>query len=251
MTTDDHPPLRDYSLLIPLLIGTVSLLGIGFILVSEWFPRQEVPVLPTQTLTPFKYLFLGTETPAATPRLETATASEFFPTLTSEEDITPLPVPTEAGGTPQVIPILTLTEQTGTPTGGFSTPTLTITPESIFSGSVPLTAGKYDGADSKIIRTGNWTNQNDSNAYQGTLLVSNTVGNSLAFSFTGFQMSVGYQSSTTAGSMTITLDGSEVTIPQLVGNTWISPSLESSTHYVILTHASGSTLNLDYIVIVE
>jgi hypothetical protein len=251
MTTDNRPPIRDYSLLFPVFVAILSLIGIGVLVATVWFPRQEAAIIPTQTLTPFKYLFLGTETPGPTPRPETATGSEYFPIVTSERDITTLPASTEQSGTLSAIPLLTLTGQTGTPPAEFSTPTLTITPESIFSGSVPLTTGKYDGADSKIIRTGNWTNQNDSNAYQGTLLVSNTVGNSLAFSFTGSSMQVGYQSSTSAGSMMITLDGSEVTVPQLVGNIWISPSLESGTHYVILTHASGNTLNLDYIVIAE
>lgn len=251
MTNDNRPPLRDFSLTFPLTVGILSLIGIGVLVAVVWFPRQNTPILPTRTVTPFKYLFLGTETASPTPRPATATASEFFPTVTSEGDITPLSAPTEGIGTPQVIPILTLTGQTGTPTGEASTPTLTITPESIFSGSVPLTAGKYDGADSKIIRTGNWINQNDSNAYQGTLFLSNTVGDSLAFSFVGTAMQVGYQTSNNAGSMTITLDGSEVTVNQLTGNAWSSAALESGTHYVILTHANGSTVNLDYIVIVE
>lgn len=114
-----------------------------------------------------------------------------------------------------------------------------------------MTAGTYDGADSQILSSGSWTNQGNSTAYQGTLLVSNTVGNSLALSFIGSEIQVGYLSSSSAGSLTITIDGSSETVSQSAGNKWISPSLEVGTHYVILMHESGSTVNLDYIVIVE
>jgi hypothetical protein len=238
MTTDNPPPLRDNSLLLPFLIGITSLLGIGLILVSAWFPGQNTQVIPTPTLTPFKYQLLATLTAVPAPEFETATPTEIIPTptATSERDVTLFS---------------TLTEQTGIPADDFFTPTITITVNPIFTKSMPMTAGKYDDADSQIIRNGSWKSQDNVNAYQGTLLVSNTVGNYVAFSFTGLQMLLGYQSSDNAGDLMVNIDGLEVTITQLVGNAWFSQELEPGTHYVILTHENGTAVNLDYIEILN
>jgi hypothetical protein len=255
MTMDNRPPVLDHSLLFPFLIGIVSLLGIGFLLVSVWFPREDTLMLPTQTVTPFKYLFLGTETVVPTPEPETAAPLDSYPDpdAPSAESMELLPVPTEQSGTPEVVLLLTLPEQTenGISTEEFFTPTFTITPAPIFAGSVPMTAGMYDGADPHIIRSGSWTNQSSVNAYQGTLLVSNTVGNYLAFSFVGHQMALGYEGNDNAGNLMVNIDGSEVPITQRVGNSWFSQELIIGTHFVILTHISGNTVNLDYIDILE
>jgi hypothetical protein len=255
MTTDNRSPLRDSSLIFPILVGIISLLGIGFLLVSIWFPRENTQMLPTRTVTPFKYLFLGTETVIPTPEPETAAPLDSYPVpdAPSEESIELLPVPTEQSGTPGGVLLLTVTEQTenGISTEEFFTPTFTITPAPIFAESGPMAAGIHDGADPQIIRSGNWTNQSSVGAYQGTLLVSNTVGNYVAFSFLGYQMILGYQGHDNAGNLMVNIDGSEVPITQRVGNSWFSEELEAGTHYVILTHESGTSVNLDSVEILD
>lgn len=225
---------RDYSLLAPLLIGVISVLGICLIITPIWFPRQNAQTFPTQTVTPFKYLLLATLTPVPAVELEIAVGTE----------ILPVPTATLEGG---VALNPASTDQAGISTNDFFTSTITITPNPIFAESVPMKTGTYDDSDSHIIRTGIWKNQGNVDAYQETLLVSNTVGNSVAFSFIGRQMVLGYQSSDNAGDITINMDGSEVTFTQLVGNAWFSQEVEPGTHFVILTHMSGASVNLDYI----
>jgi len=234
MTTDNRLPVRDKSLFLPLLIGVTSLFGVGFILLSARFSGQNNQIIPTPTVTSFKYLLLATLTEIPAPEFDSVTPTEILPILpvTSEGDVTLFS---------------TLTEQTGISAEDFFAPTITITPNPIFTKSTPMTAGTHDDTDSKIILSGNWKSQNNVDTYQKTLLVSNTVGNYVAFSFTGLQMVLGYQSSNNAGNMTINIDGSEVTVTQLVGNAWFSQELEPGTHFVILTHENGSTVNLDYI----
>jgi len=235
---DNQLPGRDYSLLAPLLIGTISLLGICLILMSIWFTRQNAQTSPTQTVTPIKYLVLATRTLIESDELET-----FVPTALP---LVPVPTETFPGETTFMVPD---TEQAAIPlTDDFVTQTGTLTPEPLFPQSTPLTAGKYDDTHPGIIRMGNWTSQQDIEiAYQRTLLISNAVGNYLAFSFTGQQIVLGYVSDTTAGAMQVNIDGEEVTIPQLVGNAWFSQELASGTHQVIITHADGASVNLDYI----
>jgi hypothetical protein len=241
---DNHPPGRDYSLLAPLLIGTISLLGICLILLSIWSTRQNAPQSPTQTVTPIKYLVVATRTPIHPVEPETSAPTQ-LPSLA-------VPTRTSTGEATLIVP---LTEQTGIPnTDELVTPTLALTPtitltsDPLFSQVSPLTVGKYDDTDPGIIRMGNWTSQHNVEiAYEKTLLISNTVGNSIAFRFTGQRIVLGYVSSNTAGVMKVNIDGDEVTIPQLVGNAWFSQELASGTHHVILTHSDGASVNLDYI----
>jgi hypothetical protein len=231
---DDHP-IRDKSLLVPLLISAISLLGIFSVLALTWRAGQNPESFTTPTVAPFQYLLLATET-------------AFLPPPEAPTEI--LPTPTEVLAEEATTPMET-TEPIGIATDEFFTPTITITADPIFTKSVPMTAGTYDDADSKIIRKGTWNNQDNVDAHQKTLLVSNTVGNYVAFSFTGLQMILGYQSSDNAGNVTMNIDELEVTITQLVGNAWFSQELGPGTHYVILTHESGTTVNLDYIEILN
>ena len=232
---DKYPTIFDKSLIIPLLIGIASLLGICLIIALEWQRGQDSQTIPTQTETPFKYILLATETMIPAPELDTAAPQETFPTPTTM---------LQEGGTP----FPTLIEQIATSASTVFTPTATITPNIIFDTTTPMTIGTYDDSDSHIVRTGNWINQsNVDSAYQGTLLSSNKAGNYVAFNFIGTLMVLGYQSSLDAGDVTVNIDGSEVTLTQLVGNAWFSQELEPGTHFVILTHMSGASVNLDYI----
>ena len=233
----DNRLTRNYSLFLPPLIGIISLFGICLILVSARFPRQNTQVVATQTVTPFKYLLLATETIVPTPGFETATVTEIFSSPTSEGDLV----------LSAVVPSLTLTEQNGISTDEFFTPIVTITPNPIFAESNPMTGGVYDDTDSEIIRHGNWKSQNKADAYEQTLLVSNTVGNYVAFSFTGRYLVLGYQSTEDAGDLAVNIDGSEERLSQSEGNSWFSQDLGPGTHFVLLIHHSGSSVNFDYI----
>lgn len=226
------------------------MLGICLLLAPIWFSGQNVQASSAQTAAPFKYLLLATLTPI--PSVEPETTSP----------LTPLPARTEpsaevlAPAPPQV------TEQTGdaspaieqpqiTVTGDvFVTPIITVTTDSLFAGSIPMTAGIYDDSDPRIIRKGSWKPQGHEDAYQETLLVSNTIGNYMIFSFTGGGMMLGYLSDD-AGDMIVNIDGTETIIVQLIGDTWFSQDLEPGTHYVILTHESGASVNLDFVEITD
>lgn len=241
----------------PLLIGILSLLGICVILGSTWLPRQEPEPVPSQTVTPFKYLLLATETAFPTQRPETATArstsTEISPFLTGtfEENSTLLPVGTGQAG------IYTVrTSEVGTPEAGISeseisTPTPAITIDPVFARAAPLTAGTHDAASPQIIRSGDWVTQNSEGAFGGSLLVSRKTGNSLTFSFVGYRIALGFQGSDTGGDLKISIDGSEEILAEELGAEWFSQELESTMHYVVLTHESGAMINLDFIIVIE
>jgi hypothetical protein len=237
MPMDNRNFSCNYSLLAPLLIGIFSMLGICLIIMSIWFPRQNAQSTPTQTVTPFKYLLLATETVVPTLEMETAVTTKIFPTPTSRVDVVSSATGVQQNGS----------SPNGISTDAFMTASVTITPDPIFAESKPMSAGRYDDTYSEIIRNGNWKSQENVDSYQKTLLISNTVSNSIAFSFIGSQMVLGYQSKADAGEMTVNIDGEEVTVTQLVGNAWFSEELEPGTHFVILIHANGASVNLDYI----
>lgn len=94
---DKHSTVFDNSLLIPLLIGIASLLGICLIIVLGWPRGQDSQTVPTQTETPFKYILLATETIIPALELDLAAPQKFFPTpmaMLQEGDIL-FPVLTE------------------------------------------------------------------------------------------------------------------------------------------------------------
>jgi hypothetical protein len=234
--------IRSHPLFLPLLISIISLLGICVIIASVWFPRQNAQVFPTRTPTPFKYLLLATETVIPTPAAELARPPESRFAATGTSDI----------ADPETTFFSIATAQTGIFTGEIFIATSTITPNPIFAESQPMNVGTYDAADKQIIRRGSWIIQNNIDAYQGNLLVSNTVGDYVAFRFIGYQMMLGYQSNEIhAGELLVNIDGAEVTLTQAVGNLWISDELNAGTHFVIVTHAGGATVNLDYVDILD
>ena len=230
----DNRLIWNHPLFPPVLISIISLLGICVILATTWLPRQRTQAIPTETVTSFKYLLLATEMVFSSSKHEGSTPSEILstPTAASENKTTPL---------------LVMTQPTGISTADPSIPTITITPPPQFGESNPMTMGTYDDADSTIIRHGNWEPQKKADAYKQTLLVSNTVGNYVAFSFIGRFVVLGYQSTNDIGNFTINIDGSEQSISQVTDNAWFSRDLGTGTHFVLLTHASGTTVNLDYI----
>src|SRR6185295_1136080 len=72
--------------------------------------------------------------------------------------------------------------------------------------STPLAADTYDDTDTRLAYSSGWTNQTGvSDAYQGTLHISNANGNSVTFTFTGQEIYLYYQAGPSLGSMTITI----------------------------------------------
>jgi hypothetical protein len=164
--------------------------------------------------------------------------------------------PTETAESPETLfvpvatsefstPISESTEQSETPPGG------SVTPDPIFGLLEPLIAGIYDDADAGLAYIGVWNPEENIDAYQRTIFVSEAVDDYLAFSFIGYQLNVGYQSSDEAGEITIDVDGVEMTVTQQVGSLWISGEFPLETHYVTITHTGEGPVNLDYIEIPE
>ena len=160
-------PSFDRTILIPIAIGVVSILGIGWILLTSVLSQS----LSTPTAIPSGFRSLATRTP-------TSTASP-TPTETS-----PVSYP---GPLTETLPV-TITLVTESPPPPSATPTP--------AGIQPLSAGKYDDTDPDIAYDQYWTalqNVSTENAYHGTLHVSTGIGEAAFFRFTGKGFRLGYQ----------------------------------------------------------
>jgi len=223
----DKQPL-ERSFLIPIGISIFSILGIVIVLLIVNLDKPETAPPVTPTMTAFKYLFLGTETPASEPDLLEATPSE---EAFLEEPADPTFIDTPQAGFPAFpgvgpSPVSTLTGGT----------------------AVLIETERYDDTTPILDYDGDWESQtNVANAYQGTLSVSNTIGSDLIFSFTGRQMIVGYLGAPELGSLLVSLDDEEFQVNQSAGKEWTSPQLSNTEHFVIIVHDSGKLVNLDYI----
>lgn len=237
--------IRNHPLIPPLLIGIFSLLGLCAILALSFLPERNVESVPTRTPTPFKYQFLATETdiPVLTPATETAEL-RIAPAATST--ITNITIQNT-----QTTPFFAATEQNGGATAASFTPTATMTLNSIFGNSEPLATGKYDDRDPGFTYIGVWNEEENSYAYQETVLVSDAVGDYVTFRFIGLQLMFGYQSSDDAGEITVNVNSVEETMNQQAGSIWFSDYLEPGTHFAIITHTGEGPVNLDYIEIAE
>lgn len=207
---------------------------------ANWMSSRAPQDVPTKTGTPFKFQLLATET--------------MIPTLAAETvELTDLPLETSsstdrgAGTTP----FLHATEQSGSTTGESFTPTPTITLDPIFSNAEPLLAGIYDESDVGFTYIGSWDTEENVDAHREAIAVSDTMGDYVAFSFTGNRIGLGYQSSDDAGEITVNIDGFELIITQLVGDYWLSDEYEPGTHYVIINHTAAGQINMDYVEIYE
>jgi hypothetical protein len=233
MTSDldmDNKSSFDRELILPILFGGLSLMGIGVVFVlwrlSE--ARQPAPIADTET--PFHFVYLGTE-----PSLSTLTpeATETF--APEDPDLTLQPVtlapPTE-----------------GIPPTGLPSRTATASP------TIASVLSKIDDTYFELLYDGNWDNQtNVDGAYQNTLHISSAVGNSVSYTFTGQQVIVSFQSGPSLGTVSIILDGLRFDVNQSSTNTqlvdWQSAILVKGTHTLVVTHLSGGSVNLDSITI--
>lgn len=221
-------PSFDRSLLIPIAISLVSILGIGWLFLTSVLRETLSPPTAISTTVPFDASSLGTE------------AASFYPSATATLDETP---PTATETLPVTSTLITENPPTASAT---STPV----------GVQPLAAGRrYDDADPNIIYDQFWTalkNSSTVNVYKGTLHTSNSIGNKAFFRFTGEAFLLGYQRGRNFGTVTVLIDGEPYRFheqdPSLL---WRSPQLSPGDHLVQIIHESGESINLDYIEILH
>jgi hypothetical protein len=229
----ENKPSFDRDLIWPILLGGLSLFGIGVVFVFGQMSDARQPASVADTETPFRFVYLGTE-----PGLST---------LTPESTATPEPTTTEL--TPPLITLAPATEAENIPPStGLPTRTFTASP------TIASVLRKVDDTYFEIIYDGDWVAQTDvSDAYENTLHISFAVGNSASYTFTGQQVIVSFQSGPSLGSVIITLDGLQFEVGQSSGTTqlvsWQSAVLVRGTHTIVIEHFSGGSVNLDSITI--
>lgn len=246
-----HP--IDRELLIPIFLGGLSVVGIAVVLIVGRALNAPAQIDATPSATPFQYVYLGTEPAITTLVVE---GSETMPPLADTAEFEPFPSDAPSPiSTPILITPRSRTATSGAPgTPRTGTATRAVTPTSTRT-SAPSTANTYDDTDSRLTYSGSWTSQlGVSGAYQESLHISNTVGNSVTFTFTGTEIHVFYQAGPSLGTMTITIDSfGDPPISQAQNNTqikeWISDTLYSGTHTVVIQHNGGGSINIDRIYI--
>ena len=215
-------PSFDRTILIPIAIGIVSILGIAWLLLTSVLS----PSLSAPTAIPSGFNSLATE------------ARTF------------LPSPTPTGTSPVSYPgpfTETLASTSTLVTESPPPPSATPTP----AGIQPLSARKYDDMDPNIAYDQYWTvlkNGGTKNAYQGTLHVSTGIGEAALFRFIGKGFLLGYQRGKSFGVVTVLIDDQSYSFQeQAFDLVWYSPQLSPGDHFVRIIHESGQSINLDYI----
>lgn len=260
----DKLPWRDRSFLFPIGISVFSILGILIALSIVYLDEPEAPPPATPTITPFGFIFLGTETSLPSPALEITPTEETF----SEEPeetilIATLPVDTLQAASPTFPAPVSSAASTAASNPFQTAPTATVGPTattSIVSTAVTAStattastaAERLDNTDTFLDYDGDWDHQlNVAGAYQGTLSVSNEIDSDLIFTFTGRQLIIGYVGGAGLGTLAISIGDSDFELNQSTGREWTSPQLPNTDHIVIIFHESGTSVNLDYISIVR
>ena len=230
----DNQPSINRELLIPILLGGLSVVGITVVLLIGRSLNSPAEIDVTPSTTSLQYIYLGTEPAITTLVVE---GSELPPT---GEPVGPPPI------------ILPSPNTTPTATSAVSrTNTPNRTPISTSTNSTAAAANTYDDTDSRLAYSGSWVSQTGvDDAYQDTLHISSAVGNSVTFTFTGPEIHVFYQAGPSLGSITITIDSfGEPEISQAQSTTqikeWVSDTLSSGTHRVDIAHAGGGSINID------
>jgi hypothetical protein len=257
---DDRPSF-DRELLLPILLGGFSILGILIILLIGRLNAARASVIEVETETPFKYIFLSTE-PVLFPESPEASETELLTDIPIDSPTPRSSVATPALGTPDLLTPNTTASpgfppgNGGGPPGSGTLPASGATPTrtgSSASGPPPLNPGTYDDAHPFLGFSPQWDDQTGvPGAYQGTLHISNQTGSSITFSFIGKELRIFYQEGD--GVITITIDSQNFTLDQSDpsnGNEWISDPLPNGTHNVGIKHESGGSVNLDYVIIPE
>jgi len=223
--------LHDRSVIIPIGISVFSIVGILIIWFTVYLDKPQVVVPADPTATAFKFLFLASETPTPDPALETAPPEATVP----EEATRLILINTPEESSAQTNPSVNNTLPGSTTTHADSSAVLNV-------------IDTFDDADPRLQYDGDWVSQtNVGNASQGTLFVSNTIGNDVTFLFFGQQIIIGYLGEPGLGFISISIDDDEFEVDQSVGNEWTSPQFIDEEHFVIIVHESGDSVNLDYI----
>jgi hypothetical protein len=235
----DNQPSFDRGLLVPVFLGVFSVFGICLVLVLGRLGASRAGVTVEETATPFHYIFLGTE-----PAVVSETPEE---ESSGEATNTPRVTPTEFDPFDSTTPIPTQTESSLVVLS-------TLTPSPVSSSTAPLNPGTYDDTDSHLRYDGDWIVQRGvSGAFQSTLHVSSTLGNSVSFRFIGQQIRLFYQPGSGLGTIRIDLDGVQFELDQSDDQTviseWSSPLLINGTHTLEITHLSGGAINLDQLIV--
>jgi hypothetical protein len=233
-------PSFDRALLIPIAIGVVSILGIGWIFLTRDRGRSPIPPTAMPTAIPFDASSLETE------------IASFYPSTTPTQDETPAAT---TGTSPVAYPAPldeTLPATSTLITESLPTPSATYTPDRI----QPLQAGKkYDDTDPNIAYDPYWTalkNPSTTDAYNGTIHVSADIGNEASFRFTGIRLRLGYKRGKSFGTVTVIIDDQSYSFhEQAFDLVWRSPQLSPGDHFVRIIHESGESINLDYIEILD
>ncbi len=240
---DNQPPF-DRGILLPIGVGIISLIGLCIILVVGRITAARANVQEVPTATSFKYALVGTE-PAITTVTFEATEAEIVTLTPSIATALPPATPNVLLPTSTIVPLVTVS-----PGANTTTPTRTPTTAS----SAPLNSGTYDDLDNRLIYGGDWTPVSGA-AYQNTLHVSDTLGDTINFLFIGQELRVFFQAGPSLGVIGLTLDGTSYTMDQSNASTqtyeWVLPSVTNGTHTVTITHLSGGSVNLNYIIIPE
>jgi cytoskeletal protein RodZ len=259
----DNQPTLDRGILLPILLGGFSILGIIVVLLIGRSLNSPPPVSASPSATAFQYIYLGTEPAITTPLTEESGIP--FPTE-APVDATPSaflsptsPSSLASPASPSVSTPIILTkpnttrtstsvvQRTSTPIGP-ATSTATL--------STPVSANTYDDTDSRLAYSSGWVSQTGvSGAYQGTLHISNANGNNVTFTFTGQEIHLFYQAGPSLGSITITVDGlGGPAISQAQNQTQIKEwepdnLLAVGTHLIVITHSAGGSINIDSLVV--
>ena len=231
-----RPPF-DRALLIPIAIGVVSILGIGWILLTSDLGKSVIP---------------PTAIPSSSSPLEAETRPP-SPLASPTQDETP-PEDTATGTSPASYPgppAATLPSTSTSTVEILPTPSATYTPDQFQL----LRAGKYDDMDPNIAYDRFWTvlkNGGTKNAYKGAIHSSAAIGNEASFRFTGKRFRLGYQRGKNFGTVTVIIDDQSYSFHEEAFDLlWSSPQLSPGDHFVRIIHESGESINLDYILIVD
>jgi hypothetical protein len=227
-------PSFDRALLIPIAIGVVSILGIGWIFLTSDLKGSLIPPTATPTAIPFDDHSLETK------------ISSFFPSATPTHSATEPSPDASPGPSTETLPATSTLITESLPT-----PAATHTPAQI----QPLAVGKYDDMDPNIAYDRYWTilkNPGTKNAYKGTIHVSAGIGNEASFRFRGERFLLGYQRGKSFGTVTVIIDDQPYSFhEQAFDLLWRSPQLSPGDHFVRIIHEGGESINLDYIEILD
>jgi hypothetical protein len=254
----DNSPTIDRGILLPIIFGGFSIIGIIVVLLIGRSLNSPPPVSASPSSTQFQYIYLGTEPAITTPLTEESGIP--FPTEGPVEATLDFVSPTSASTSPSIPTLIILTKPNTTSTSTSiilrtNTPSLLPTSTATATLGTPAAADTYDDTDSRLSYSSGWSNLTGiSGAYQGTLHISNTNGNTVTFTFTSQEIHLFYQAGPSLGSMTIIIDGlGGPAISQAQSQTqikeWDSGFLSAGLHSILITHSGGGSINIDSLVV--